>query len=562
MATPFAGNLVRRDERKTGRRRYRHWNFGAWRAFGVGTPASAGYGEQMSQSIDTGREDSTKPVLRAGDTCWRISRAERFALVVDAADYFAAARAAMLKARHSITLIGWDFDLRIPLQPDGISDGAPRQLGHFLKHIVKRNPNLHISILKWDMAVLFTIQSQLLPILALDLATSNNIRMRFDSSHPWTAAHHQKIVVIDDALAFCGGIDMTSERWDTREHRPGDTRRKRPDGTLFGPWHDATAIVDGNAARALGEIANQRWHHATGERFDRPEFSRDNMDDDLWPDDIEPQFRNVDVGIARTMPEHREQPAIHEIEALYSAAIRSARRTIYLESQYFASVRICELLAERLREPDGPEVVVINPLSADGWLEQQTMDAARNLRLRALTEADQYGRFGIFHPVNDAGEPIYVHAKILIIDDRLIRVGSSNVNNRSMGFDTECDLAIEAGSDKERETITSIRNDLLAEHLGVQPGDIEEAAGEHGSLLTAVQKLRRSEGRSLRPIPIRETNETQEAVAKSHLADPERAKNAERRIGHFTKSLLLRTPVAASLMVCAAGAALLVFAIS
>ncbi|MGF1621067.1 MAG: phospholipase D-like domain-containing protein [Rhodomicrobiaceae bacterium] len=515
----------------------------------------------MAHSIDTDREDSTKPVLRAGDTCWRISRADRFALVVDAADYFAAARTAMLKAKHTIVLIGWDFDLRISLQPDGISDGAPQQLGHFLKHVVKRNPDLRISILKWDMAVLFTIRNQLLPILALDLATSNNIRMRFDSSHPWTAAHHQKIVVIDDALAFCGGIDMTSERWDTREHRPGDERRKRPDGSLFGPWHDATAIVDGNAARALGEIANQRWHHATGERLDRPEFPRDDMDA-LWPDEIEPQFRNVDVGIARTMPEHREQPAIHEIEALYTAAIQSARRTIYLESQYFASVRICELIADRLREPDGPEVIVINPLSAEGWLEQQTMDTARNLRLRALTKADLHGRFGIFHPVNDAGEPIYVHAKILIVDDQFIRVGSSNVNNRSMGFDTECDLAIEAGSDKESATIKSIRNDLLAEHLGVRADNIEEAAGEHGSLLTAVQKLRRSSGRSLRPIPIRETNDTQEAVARSHLADPERAKHAERRIGHFAKSLLLRVPVAASLVVCAAGAALLLFAIT
>ena len=515
----------------------------------------------MAQSINTDREDSTEPVLRAGDTCWRISRANRFALVVDAADYFAAARAAMLKARHSIVLIGWDFDLRIALA-DGTTDGAPLQLGHFLKHIVKRNPNLRISILKWDMSVLYTIQSQLLPILALDLATSNNIRMRFDSSHPWTAAHHQKIVVIDDALAFCGGIDMTSERWDTREHRPGDERRKRPDGSLFGPWHDATAIVDGDAARALGEIANQRWHHATGKRFDRPEFSREDMDDDLWPEEIEPQFRDVDVGISRTMPLHREQPAIHEIEALYSAAIRSARRTIYLESQYFASVRICELLAERLREPDGPEVIVINPLSADGWLEQETMDSARNLRVRALIRADLHGRFGIFHPVNEAGEPIYVHAKILIIDDQFIRVGSSNVNNRSMGFDTECDLAIEAGSDRESATINSIRNDLLAEHLDVQASDVQDAAGRHRSLLEAVRSLQHSSGRSLRPVPIRETNDAEEAVARSHLADPERAKNADVRFGHFTKRLFLGSPVAASLLVCAAGAAILAFAIS
>ncbi len=492
-------------------------------------------------------------ILCPDDTCWRIARTDRFGLIVDAATYFAAVRAAMLKARHSIMLVGWDFDLRIDLVRNGKRDGHPVQLGAFLKGIVKRNPGLRIFILKWDMAVLYTLTNQLLPMIALDLITARRIRLRFDSTHPWTAAHHQKIVVIADLLAFCGGIDMTVGRWDTCRHLPGDERRKRPDGSLFGPWHDATAIVDGDAARALGVLARDRWHRATGEALERPRG-----EGDLWPDAVEPQMRDVDLGIARTMPAYDGRQAVHEVENLYRAAIRSAKKSIYLESQYFASASICEAIAKRLKEADGPEVVVINPLSTEGWLEQETMGTARDLRLASIRQADPHGRFGIFHPANETGEPIYVHAKILIVDDRLIRVGSSNVNNRSMGFDTECDLAIEAKSQAEREAISSIRNGLLAEHLGVKRDRVEKAIAERGSLLGTVEALRQGAGRSLRPIPERQTNAAERFLSRSHLADPERPEHPEKRLEHLAKRFLLRLSSRAWLGLAAAGLGLFI----
>ena len=489
-------------------------------------------------------------ILRPGETCWRTARANRFGLIVDAADYFEAARSAMLKAQHSILLVGWDFDLRIDLTPGNEDRDYPTQLGAFLKEIVRRKPQLRIFILKWDMSVVYTLGNQMLPIFALDLATVERIRLRFDSTHPWTAAHHQKIAVIDDALAFCGGIDMTVDRWDTRGHLPGDKRRTRPDGSLHGCWHDATTVVDGDAARALGELARRRWLYATGQRLRTPDSAGD-----LWPDSVEPQLRDVDVAIARTMPAYQRRPAISEIENLYLAAIRSAKRTIYLESQYFASLTICEAIADRLAEPEGPEVIVINPLTTEGWLEQQTMGAARDLRLASIAQADRHGRFGIFHPVNEAGEPIYVHAKILIIDDRLIRVGSSNVNNRSMGFDTECDLAVEARNEGERSAISAMRDDLLAEHLNVRSSDIREAINGRGSLLEAVEALRRSSGRTVRPLHRREVNDFQELFARSHLADPERPKDPEGRVEHLAKWLLLRVPPSAWVALSAAAIA-------
>jgi len=125
-------------------------------------------------------------------------------------------------------------------------------------------------------------------------------------------------------------------------------------------------------------------------------------------------------------------------------------------------------------------VVIINPRGAAGWLEESAMDGARRSILRRLRGADRNGRLGVYQPVTVGGEPIYVHAKVLVIDDRLLRIGSSNLNNRSMGFDTECDVAVEAPADAHRsatvrERIVGLRNDLLAEHLGVTPAAVSAA---------------------------------------------------------------------------------------
>ncbi|WP_230532246.1 phospholipase D-like domain-containing protein [Microvirga roseola] len=468
-----------------------------------------------------------------------MERADRFALIVDAADYFSYAKDAMLKARRSILLIGWDFDLRIDLTPADDADKEDSQLGQFMKKLIRQRPDLEIFILKWDMAVVYTLSRQVLPLMALDIMTRGRTHLRFDSTHPWTSAHHQKIVVIDDALAFCGGIDMTTDRWDTRGHLPKDTCRRRPDSSRYGPWHDATAAVDGPAARALGDLARQRWRFATGERL--PAVERV---EPLWPEGLRPQLRNVEVGIARTMPAYGGRPEIREVESLYLEAIRSATRSIYLESQYFASALICDALADRLEEANGPEIVVVNPRSTEGWLEQETMGVARDVCLERVLRADRHGRFRIFYPVNEAGQPIYVHAKILIVDDRLMRVGSSNINNRSMGFDSECDLAIEAAEPDRatRDAIQRMRNDLLAEHLDVGIEDVRGAITISGSLVNAVEALVKSHGRSLRPLPVRSVNPVEEAVVGLRIADPERPDQPESRLEHAVKRAALALP--------------------
>jgi phospholipase D1/2 len=468
--------------------------------------------------------DDATPILREGETCWRIERADRFAVIVDAADYFTALRDAMRRARHSIIMIGWEFDTRISLDPLAPKDGVPHRLGRFLSWLVRHRPELKIHLLQWDTGLLQTLVRGSTPLRLADWFVNPQIRLKLDHAHPMGGAHHQKIVVIDDALAFCGGIDATADRWDTRDHPDESPFRVRPTTKrAYGPWHDATSAVDGAAARALGDLARSRWHLATGEHLPAPPRVPP-----LWPDGLAPLVGGVDVAIARTAPEYGGETGVHEIEALYLAVIASARRTLYIESQYFASRKIAEAIAARLSEPAGPEIVVVNPQAADGWLEEEAMGTARARLLDLVGEADAHDRFRLYTPVAAGGTPIYVHAKVLIMDDRLLRVGSSNLNNRSLGFDTECDLAIEAlsgaaGEAELRRRIAALRTDLLSEHLGISSAAFDRALGDRGGSLIAAVEALRGKGRTLVPFEPPEFSEAADAVFRENaLLDPER----------------------------------------
>ncbi len=469
----------------------------------------------------TGAERPSTPtpsIIQSGSTCWRQAQAERFALIIDAADYFAALKEAMTAAEKTIFLIGWDFDLRVKLDPETHDRERPDNLGAFLDTLVKRKRTLKIRLLQWNLGALKTLARGSTPLFLLGLMAHKRLHAKLDHAHPIGASHHQKIVVIDDAIAFCGGIDTTVGRWDTRSHRGKDKRRDSPWGFPQGPWHDATAAVDGAAALALGELSRERWRWATGETLPPPE-----PNGDPWPTTLKPNFEKVTVGIARTQPAYGEQAAVHEIEALYLAAINSAQKLIYIESQYCASRRIGEALGRRLEEKGGPEIVLINPRTAEGWLEEEVMDTARVGVVSMLRAADREGRFRIYYPVAADGTPIYVHAKIMIVDDRFLRIGSSNLNNRSMGLDTECDLAIEVETKAQRLAIAASVHDLLAEHLDVEHTDMATALSKtDGSLISAIDGLLKPRGRTLKPLELRELNEVEKRVVETQILDPER----------------------------------------
>lgn len=480
----------------------------------------------------------TEAILREDETCWRKVRCDRVSFIVDAADYFAAAKEAILKAERCIYLIGWEFDLKIRLRPDVAEPEVPDQLRQFLQYVVRERPDLEIFILQWRGAMLLNLARQFGSYLLLKATSKPQIHFRLDGQHPAGACHHQKIVVIDDILAFCGGIDMTLGRWDTQSHLENDARRTEDGGQPM-PWHDMTLALDGDAARALGELARWRWKNATGHQLPVPSGSGS-----IWPDSLTPDLRGVLAGIARTSPGYGDAPEIREIEHLWCDAIRSAGKTIYIENQFLSSGRIANELKAQLERAGGPEIVIVLPYSAESWLESEAMDTRRSLILNDLRSADAEGRLGVYHPVNDEGRPIYVHAKLLIVDDRFVRIGSSNMASRSLGLDTECDLAMEASDQPELGPfLIDLRARMLVEHLGVSPSAISERIQHYdGSVLQAIESLRSNEGRTLVRLPARHLGDTEKALAESRLLDPEEPVDLSTRVADFAKKGLRRIP--------------------
>jgi phospholipase D1/2 len=149
------------------------------------------------------------------------------------------------------------------------------------------------------------------------------------------------------------------------------------------------------------------------------------------------------------------------------------------------------------------------------------MGPARAELLKALDPKDPHCRFRIYTPVTEGGENIYVHAKIMIVDDLFLRVGSANMNNRSMGLDSECDLVIDGrDNNKVASAIKALRRELMAEHLGKKISDVEAELTSTGSLIATIENLR-GDGRTLAPFKPPEWDALRKAVVKSEALDPE-----------------------------------------
>ncbi len=481
---------------------------------------------------------------------WRYVKASRAHVVIDAAAYFELMHEAMLLARQRIFLIGWDFDSRIRLAKGRRWWNIPRKeqwparLGAFIVWLVERTPGLQIRLLKWNFGALkFLLRGTMIVDLVRWLMQPG-IDFKFDRSHPIGCSHHQKIVVIDDRFAVCGGIDMTSNRWDTPEHLHEDSRRRRPNGKPYGPWHDVTMMMEGDVAAALSELGRKRWQLAGGERL----AACLPQDESPWPERLVAEFRDVEIGIARTRAEYNDTREVHEIENLFLEQIARAKRFIYAESQYFASRSIAEAIAQRMSEPDPPEIVVINPVTAEGWLEQTAMDGARVRLLHAIGEKDKNNRFRLFNPLTSGGAAIYVHAKVTIVDDEILRIGSANLNNRSMGLDSECDVFIDAvrpGNAHVVPVITKIRYKLLAEHCGVPVEEMSALLSRYATMTEAIGAAR-SRGKRLEPFVLRPLTDAEKTVADNALLDPERPEEmfepVSRRRGLFRRGGILRRP--------------------
>lgn len=536
-------------------------------------------------------DTAAKRILIEGDTCWRLASAERAAVLIDAASYFAALRASLLAAERSVFILGWELHSRTRIEgASPPTDGAPVELGALVKWLLKRRRQLEIRILLWNHPVFYAVNRELFPRWIFGRKKPKRVEIMLDSHLPVGASHHEKLVVVDDRVAYCGGVDLTVRRWDIAAHHPAEPRRRDPYRKPYVPMHDVQIVVEGEAAAALGERARTRWQHAGGPPLEPARH--DAVRSSAWPRHVEPDFTNVTVGIMRTAAALEERDReIREIERATVAAIRSARRLIYIENQYITARSACEALVERMRASTELEVIVVTTLDPGGPLEAETMGVGRQHFMAAFDEPSLAARIRFVAPLarvgvvpGDEAAPdgeisIHVHAKVLIVDDTFLRIGSSNLNNRSMGFDTECDVGIEAGTPAERRAIASVRNRLIAEHWGSHEASVAAALAAGGSVAKALDSLERVPvfstahgGRRKRYRPWRRT-----ARAPAHrgvmpiaredvsgldlvvqLGDPERVVSAEELVAQAAG---VRDPRAIKLIVAGAAAAAAVAAL-
>lgn len=479
----------------------------------------------------------TPSLFAPGANCWRIESADRVAVLVDAAAYFEAFVAACERAQHSIMVIGWDIDSRTRLLPQAHPRHYPTEFGEFLNAMVARRKDLHAYLLGWDFHPIYAFEREWLPTWKLGRRSHRRVHFQLDDKHALYGSHHQKVVVIDDRLAFSGGLDLTVRRWDTRAHLPNNPLRVDPAGEPYKPFHDVQVMVSGKAARALGELARERWFRATGERLPPPPA---NLQVDPWPADVRADFTQIDLAFARTQPAYAGLPQTCEVRQLFWDMIARARRHIYIENQYFTSDSVGRALAARLQEPNGPEVAVVLPLGNSGWLEENTMGILRARIMRELKRADRHGRLRIFYAAVTKPEMTFVqiHSKVMIIDDEILRIGSANLNNRSMGMDTECDIALAAHGDVRVEnTIARIRNELLAEHLGATAAEVAQAHAARGSLVAAIDSLL---GRDHTLLPLTGELAADVTLPEPLIFDPERPVPPEKIISELVPSEVRR----------------------
>ena len=209
------------------------------------------------QSRPRRRRRRAGSLLVPGVTCWRVGRSQRLALIIDIEDYYLAAREAMRLARRSIHLLNWSFDPDTYFAPGrALEVESQARFGTFLRSLSDRKPELDIRILCWGSALPGAALRHVFLRKARRCFAGSAVKFRFDGSASLGGSHHQKIIVIDDEIAFCGGGDIGPDRWDSSRHLHIDPRRRispeKP--AAYPPRHELMALVDGAPARAWGIV--------------------------------------------------------------------------------------------------------------------------------------------------------------------------------------------------------------------------------------------------------------------------------------------------------------------
>lgn len=468
-----------------------------------------------------------------GRNCWRSTAATYASVVVDCANYYRDLYDSICKAKHSIFVLGWDIDSRIELLRGEDAAGKPYPAVFFdlIQAKAAENPKLMIYLNRWNYSLLFAQERESFSEFRWRSRSPENVHFCLDSAIPNGGCHHQKVIVIDDEVAYCGGMDIALGRWDFRDHHIVNHERVDPGGGLhshdrvsFGPYHDIQMVVAGPAALSLAELARERWRIAAG--YDPVPLRHTHAEGApaSWPESDPPDFRNVPLAVALTVPSLYGAPPVHQAERMYLDLIARAEKFVYIENQFLTFEPVAHALNRRLQERPGLRALLISCDLPHGVMEKKAMWTAR-ARFRDIVESHGVAaRVVITTPVsveNGESAPVRIHSKVMIVDDKYLRIGSSNLNTRAMRLDTECDLILEGRDEATRARIARIRTDLIREHTGHDANHIDYLVE---SAAPIADFLRFKEGSTQHLVRVNDEPFRDEAFAgiARHLADPDK----------------------------------------
>jgi phosphatidylserine/phosphatidylglycerophosphate/cardiolipin synthase-like enzyme len=375
--------------------------------------------------------------------------------LIDGEAAFAALAAAIRGARHYVYVAGWALTPAFALRR-ALAGASDENL--LLQALAEASERVPVKVLVWSGATMLfqPTRSDAEQARQELLAAAPRLDCRLDDHFRPTHCHHQKAVVVDGQVGFAGGLDLTTlagDRWDRAGHPLRFGRN----------WHDVMLQVHGEAVADIERNFTQRWAEVTGETALPHQ-----------PPRIEPGW-HTPCQVVRTIPrgDYRFAPdGEFGIAHAYLAAIARARRFIYLENQYLWSPEIVDALGAALRRNDDDfRILIVLPARADMGkydndkhveLLQKADDGRGRFSAYALyTGGAATGAHGFFY------RPVYVHAKVGIIDDEWYTVGSANLNGRGLATDSELNVQAfdPAGA-------RALRLALWAEHLGLAQDDL------------------------------------------------------------------------------------------
>ena len=454
---------------------------------------------------------SFRKILQPEKNCWTINKVTESGLLIDGRDYYRAFYQAARTAEEYILISGWQFDSDVALLRGADSDaaGESAQFLTFLNNLCEQNKRLRICILAWDFTVLYSLDREWFQDWYFNWTTNERFTFCFDSCECFGASHHQKFVVIDGRIAFVGGLDICSGRWDDRDHPVDSPLRVNSDQTGYAPFHDVQSFHVGPIAQKLVELFVARWNCAANGELQLPTVSPGYQ----LPFVPTVSIPAESVAISRTQVGHvGQQKPVQEIRRLFLDAINAAEHLIYIENQYFSSNALYKALIDRMMDSRRSqlEVVLIIAKDADAMVEQLSIGIVQEKLLRELQgiAAETGHAFGIYYPASVRSDGMekatYIHTKLLLVDDRFLSVGSANMNNRSMGLDTELNVAWEAPSAESgvASAIRAARVDLLAEHVGRSDPEVLENLSRSPGLVKYLNSLAENGSYRLRHHPL------------------------------------------------------------